>query len=81
MKEYLTPRFVRLPGPNGSIELLTASMVIRRLSYTPAQLFLLAQFHGFALPIDVAPRRAVWRADEIEKWRLARDAKLASELM
>lgn len=81
MKEYLTARFRQFPSPSGDIDLLTASAVTRRLSYTPAQLFLLTQLHGFPHPLDVAPGRAAWRADEVDDWRLTRDAKLASVLM
>lgn len=81
MTTYLTPRFVRFPGTAGDIDLLTSSMVIRRLSYTPAQLYLLAHLHGFPYPLDNGLRRTAWRADEVDDWRRFRDSKLFNEVM
>lgn len=69
-----------LPVP-ASFNLLTAAQVCRRLAYSPAQLYFLAQRYGLATPIDCAARVPLWNADEIDDWRRWRDLELDLQLV
>jgi predicted DNA-binding transcriptional regulator AlpA len=73
-------RFQVLPIPEAGA-LLTAAQVCRRLAYSPAQLYFLAQQYGLPIPIDFAPRVALWSADEIEEWRRWRDETLGLQIV
>jgi predicted DNA-binding transcriptional regulator AlpA len=73
-------RFRVLPIPEES-ELLTAARVCRRLAYSPAQLYFLTQRYRLPVPIDFAPRVALWSADEIEEWRRWRDQTLGLQII
>jgi len=62
-------------------ELLTAARVCRRLAYSPAQLYFLTQRYRLPVPIDFAPRVALWNADEIEDGRRWRDQTLGIQII
>lgn len=73
-------RFQVLPIPEAGT-LLTAAQVCRRLAYSPAQLYFLAERHHLPIPFDYAPRVALWSADEIEEWRRWRDQMLGLQII
>lgn len=73
-------RFRVLPMPEEG-ELLTAARVCRRLAYSPAQLYFLTRRYRLPVPIDFAPRLALWSAAEIEEWRRWRDQTLGLQII
>lgn len=78
MVNIIYPQF---PTPADTISYLTASGVIRQISYSAKQLYILVAIHGLPMPCRSFNSACYWDPSAISDWREKRDANLLSRLI